>query len=136
MKMIKAVLKNHLILMRIRILDLHWKKWIRIRVISLRFTDFFNKNNFYFFLFYFFTYFYLKTIQKWGNFYNLPFIKSSDLGFISKNVFFLQFLVDILPIASGSVDLHIFADPDSMHWIKAIGNHQCKKRNAYIPYSM
>ena len=26
--------------------------------------------------------------------------------------FFLQFLVDILPLGSGSVDLHIFADPD------------------------
>jgi len=28
-----------------------------------------------------------------------------------KKVFF-QFLVDILPLGSGSVDLHIFADPD------------------------
>ena len=26
--------------------------------------------------------------------------------------FFLQFLVDILPLESGSVDPHIFADPD------------------------
>ena len=26
--------------------------------------------------------------------------------------FFLQFLVDILPLGSGSVDPHIFADPD------------------------
>ena len=25
----------------------------------------------------------------------------------------MQFLVDILPLGSGSVDLHIFADPDS-----------------------
>ena len=25
---------------------------------------------------------------------------------------FLQFLIDILPLGSGSVDLHIFADPD------------------------
>ena len=33
------------------------------------------------------------------------------LGFESKN-FFLQFLVDILPLESGSVDPHIFADPD------------------------
>jgi len=37
----------------------------------------------------------------------------------------LQFLVDILPLASGSVDPHIFADqdpgrqnlPDPKHWI-------------------
>ena len=27
--------------------------------------------------------------------------------------FFLQFLVDILPLGSGSVDPHIFADPDA-----------------------
>ena len=27
-------------------------------------------------------------------------------------MFFLQFLVDILPLGSGSVDPHIFADPD------------------------
>ena len=28
------------------------------------------------------------------------------------NFFLLQFLVDILPLGSGSVDPHIFADPD------------------------
>ena len=28
-------------------------------------------------------------------------------------IFFLQFLVDILPLGSGSVDPNIFADPDS-----------------------
>ena len=33
------------------------------------------------------------------------------MGFRSK-IFFLQFLVDILPLESGSVDPHIFADPD------------------------
>ena len=33
------------------------------------------------------------------------------LGFESKN-FFLQFLVDIFSLESGSVDPHIFADPD------------------------
>ena len=27
------------------------------------------------------------------------------------NFFFLQFMVDILPLGSGSVDPHIFADP-------------------------
>ena len=48
--------------------------------------------------------------MKSGNFYNLSFFKSSDLGFRSK-IFFLQFLVDILPLGSGSVDPHIFADP-------------------------
>ena len=40
------------------------------------------------------------------------FFKSSDLGFRRKKDFFLQFLVDILPLGSGSVDPHIFADPD------------------------
>ena len=39
--------------------------------------------------------------------------KSSDFDFRDKKVFFLQFLVEILPLGSGSVDLHIFADPDS-----------------------
>jgi len=29
-----------------------------------------------------------------------------------KKGFFLQFLVDILPLGSGSVDPHIYADPD------------------------
>ena len=62
--------------------------------ISLRFTECF-----------FFAYFYPKTwwtIQKWWNFYNLSFFKNLDLGFRCKKVFFLQFLVDILPLGSGS----------------------------------
>jgi len=42
------------------------------------------------------------------------FFKRSDLGFRSKKVF-LQFLVDILPFGFGSVDPHIFADPDPKH---------------------
>ena len=37
--------------------------------------------------------------------------QSSDLGFRGKKGC-LQFLVDILPLGSGSVDPHIFADPD------------------------
>ena len=44
-----SVLRIQLILMRIRILDPHWKKWIRIRIqdISLKFTEFFlTKQNF------------------------------------------------------------------------------------------
>ena len=40
----------------------------------------------------------------------LSFFKSSDLG-SRRKVFFLQFLVDILHLGSGSVDPHIFADP-------------------------
>ena len=44
-------------------------------------------------------------------FFKSLFFNSSDLDFESK-YFFLQFLVDILPLGFGSVDPHIFADPD------------------------
>ena len=50
----EAVLRIHLILMRIQILDPHWKKWIRTQVISLRFTEFFwQKIIFKFFVLFF-----------------------------------------------------------------------------------
>ena len=116
--MYKTVLRIHLILMRIRILDPHWEKmdpdpdsghFYKIYWIIL------TKNNFQIFCFISFEIFYPKTwwtIQKWENFYNLSFFKSSDLGFRSKKGFFLQFLVDILPPGSGSVDPHIFEDAD------------------------
>ena len=42
----------------------------------------------------------------------ISYFKSSELGFRIKKVV-LQILVDILPFGSGSVDPHIFADPDS-----------------------
>ena len=54
----------------------------------------------YYFLF--FAYFYAKT-------YYLSF---SDLGFESRKVFFSKLIVDIFPLGSGSVDLHILMDPD------------------------
>jgi len=38
--------------------------------------------------------------------------KSLDLGFRSKKVFFCPVFVDILPLGSGSVYPHIFADQD------------------------
>ena len=75
--MLPLVLRIHLILMRIRILDQHWKKtdpdpghlfkiyWI-----------FLTKQNFQICCLTFFAYFYAKTwwtIQKSGNFYNLSF---------------------------------------------------------------
>ena len=109
-----TVLRIHLILMRIRILDPHWKKMIRIQVISVRTTEFFNNAEFSYLLSYFFTYFYAKTwwtIQKSWTFYDLSFYNSSDLGFENKH-FFLQFLVVILPLRSESMDLHIFVDLD------------------------
>ena len=37
---------------------------------------------------------------------------SADLDFEREKYYFLQFLVDILPLGFGSVDMHIFADPD------------------------
>ena len=104
----KAVLRVHLILMRIRILDPHWNKWIRIQVISLRFTEFLltKKNNFQIFSFIFFAYFYPKTwtIQKWGNSYNLSFFKKSDLGF---GVFFFAVWLIFYPLDSDLIGVVI-----------------------------
>ena len=114
------MLRIQLILMRIRIqiLDPHWKKmdldpdpdpgyFFKIYWIFL------TKQNFQIFCLIFFAYFYAKTwwtIQKSGNFYNLSFFNSSDLGFESK-IFFCS-LVGILPLGSSSVDPHIFGDSD------------------------
>ena len=64
---------------------------------------------------FFFAYFYAltwRTIQILGSFYNFSFIKSSDLDFESKMCLFFWVLVDILPLGSGFVDPHIFADTD------------------------
>ena len=47
--------------------------------------------------------------QESGNFYNLSFFNSSNLGFESKT-FLLQFFVDIFPLGSGYVVPYIFAD--------------------------
>ena len=44
-------------------------------------------------------------------FYNLSFF-SKVQGWVLGVKFFLQFLVDFLPLGSGSVDPHIFPDPD------------------------
>ena len=50
------------------------------------------------------------NIQELGNFFNPSFFNSSDFSFESK--FFFAFLVDILPLGSGSMDPHNFSDPD------------------------
>ena len=42
--------------------------------------------------------------------------ESSDLGFRSKKVFFLQFWVDILDPDPGSQNLAVLTDPDPKHW--------------------
>ena len=73
--------------MRIRILDRHWKKWIQIRiqVISLRFTEFFLP---------------------------ISLFSKGQIWVLGGKNFFWQVLVDSLPLGSGSVDPHIFVDPD------------------------
>ena len=78
------------------------------------------------FLNYFFANFYAKTwwtIQKLGNFYNLSFFNSSDLGFDSR-VNIVQILVDILFL--GSSDSHIFADPDQIQEAKILQFQQIR----------
>ena len=50
--------------------------------------------------------------SKMRKFLKSLFFLSSDLDFRSKKVF-LQFLVYILPLGFGSVDPHIFVDPDT-----------------------
>ena len=60
------------------------------------------------------------------------FFKRSDLGFRSKKVF-LQFLVDILPFGFGSVDPHIFADPDPKHCNKKKNRNKKKIKHENIP---
>ena len=57
----KAVLRIHLILMQIRILDPHWKKMDPNSLFSLNLLTFINKAEFSNFLSYFFAYLYAKT---------------------------------------------------------------------------
>ena len=93
------VLRIHLILMRIRILDPHWKKmdpdpgsFFKIYLIFLR------KLIFKFVVLFFFACSYPKTYKPFRN---------EEIFIISlfskvQNCFFLQFLVHILPLGSGS----------------------------------
>ena len=55
-----------------------------------------------------------KTFQRLGNFYNLSFFPTVQIWVLRVKKYFcsFQFLVDIFPIRSGSVDLYIFVDPD------------------------
>jgi len=88
---------------------------IQIQVISLRFTEsFYQKIIFKFFVLFFSLVFILKLDKPFRNEENFIislFLKVQNWG-LGVKVFFLQFLVDILPIGSESVDPHIFADPD------------------------
>ena len=82
---------------------------MRIQVISLRLTEFLN------FLFYFFRLVYAETrltIQKAEIFIISLFSIVQIIALESRKTCFFEFLVDILPLGSGSVDPHIFANPD------------------------
>ena len=109
------MLTLQLILMRIRILDPHWKKVDPDPGLFFKiYWIFQQKLIFNFFFIIFFAYFYLKTwwtIHNWAKFYNLFFSKVQT-WVLGLKFFLLQFLVDILPLGSLSVDPHIFADPD------------------------
>ena len=82
--MFKPVHWIHLILMRfrIRILDPHWKKWIRIQVIS--FTDFFNKK------------------QKF-NFFSLIFVLKLDEPFRNQEIFIIHLFVHFVRLFCTSI---------------------------------
>ena len=114
-----AVLRIHYILMRIRILNPHWKKMDPDPGHFLTdLLNFLTKNNFQILYLFFFAYFYPKawwTIQKWGNFYNLSF--SKVLWVLGIKKFFLQLLGDILPLDpdSWSQNLADPTDPDPKH---------------------
>ena len=97
----------HLTLMRIRILDPHWKKMDPDPNPDP--GHFFKI--YWLFSFIFFAYFYPKTwwtIPKWGNLYNLSFSKNSDLGYRKKFLFCNFWLI----FYSLDPDPHIFTDPD------------------------
>ena len=107
----QAVFRIHLIFMaiRIRILDPHWKKWIQIPVISLRLTEFFTKTEFLSFCLIFM----LKLDDPLRNQEILIISLFSIVQIWVLGVkFFFQFLVAILPLGSGSLVPHIFADLD------------------------
>ena len=108
--------------MRIRILDPHWKKmdpdqnpdpdpdpgyfykiyWI-----------FYQSDIFKFFVLFFSLIFILILGEPFRNqeIFIISLFSIVQIWVVRVN-FFLQFLVDILPLGSGSVDPHIFADPD------------------------
>ena len=87
----------HSILMRIRILDPHWKK--RIRVISIKFTEFFNKAEFQFFCLIFSLIYMLKLDEPFRNheIFIISLFSIVQIWGLRVN-FFLQFFVNILRI--------------------------------------
>ena len=76
-----------------------------IQVISLNLLIFFNKAEFSNFLSYFFSLIFKLKLDE-------PF-RNQEIFIISLFSYWgFEFLVDILPLGSGYVDPHIFADPD------------------------
>ena len=87
------------------------KKWIRILVISIKFTKKINEAKF----------------SKSFVFFLLNFMLKLDEPFRNQEIFIIPlfsiveskfFFVDILSLGSGSVDPHIFEDPDPKHCLK------------------
>ena len=109
---LSAVLRIHLTSMRIRILDPHWKK-NGSGSPGHFFTDlliFFNKK----IIFFYSHILILKLDEPFRNeeIFIISLFSKVQILVLGVNKFFLQFLVDILPLRFGSVDPHIFADPD------------------------
>jgi len=73
-----------------------------------------TKNNFQIFCLFFSLIFILKLDEPFKNeeIFKISLFPKFRFGFRSKKVF-LQFLVYILPLGFGSVDPHIFVDPDT-----------------------
>ena len=105
-----------LILMRIRILDPHWKiiypdpgQFFKI------YWFFLTKNHFQIFLFKFLLIFILKLYEPFRNeeIFIISFLSKVQIWVLGVKNFCLQFLVDILPLGSISVDPHIFCGTGS-----------------------
>ena len=108
------MLRIHLIFMRIRVLDLHWKKMDPDPgYFFIVFWIILTTQNFQICCLIFSLIFMLKLDEPFKNqeIFTISFYNSSDLG-LRINIFFLHFLVDILPLRFESMDLHIFADLD------------------------
>ena len=106
---IQTVLRIQLIFMRIRTLDPHWEK-------RSFFSDLLNScfKKIIFKSYVLISRIFLSknlNLSETKKSYNLSFSKV-QIWVLRVKSFFLQFLVDILPLGSGSVDLHIFAVPD------------------------
>ena len=74
--------------------------------------NFLTKNNFQTFIIFFFSLIFILKPFKNEEIFKIPLFSNVQIWVLGVKKLFLQFLVDILPLGSGSVDPHIFADPD------------------------